>query len=92
MGSRGQCVVGFELDHRPCDDAHRHERCLQRMKLRPQRALDSGAGFVAGPELVAERLDDVIGGNADVRRAPFQHLRDRAENSDDRAEGEDRSS
>ena len=34
-----------------------------------QIRLDARAGLVAGPELVAERLDDVVGRDADVRRA-----------------------
>ena len=42
-----QRVVGFELDHRPHDYAHRGERFLERMKLLPQRRLDAVAGLVA---------------------------------------------
>src|SRR4051812_2807433 len=57
------------------------------MELRPERALDSRAGLVAGPEIVAEGLDDVIGGHTDVRSPSFQHLRHGAENSGNRAEG-----
>ena len=55
-------------------DAHRDQRLLERMELRAQRRLDAGAGLVARPELVAERLDDVIGRDADVRRAALDHL------------------
>ena len=54
---RGERVVGLELDHRPDDDAHRGERVLERMELREQRRLDAGRGLVAGPQVVAERLD-----------------------------------
>ena len=66
---RRERIVGLELDHRPDDDAHRGERVLERMELREQRRLDALAGLVAGPEVVAKRLDDVVGGDADVRRA-----------------------
>ena len=38
-------------------------------EIAPQRRLDAVAGLVAMPEVVAERLDDVIGRDADVRRA-----------------------
>ena len=69
-----QRVVGLELDHRPHGHAHRGERFLERMELRPQRRLDALAGLVAGPQIVAERLDDVIGRDADVRRAALDHL------------------
>ena len=65
----GERVVGLELDHRPDDHAHRRERLLERLELRPQRRLDAVAGLVARPEVVAERLDDVVGRDADVRRA-----------------------
>ena len=87
MRRRGQRVVGLELDHRPRDDAHGDERLFERVKLRPQRGLDAFARFVAGPQIVAERLDDVIGGNADVRDAAFEHLHDRPEHSGDGSEG-----
>ncbi len=72
---RGERIVGFELDHRPHGHAHRGERFLQRMKLRPQRRLDAVAGLVAGPQVVAERLDDVIGRDADVRGAASRSSR-----------------
>ena len=41
MRRRGERVVGLELDHRPGRDAHRHQRLLERMELRPQRRLDA---------------------------------------------------
>ena len=86
-GRGGECVVGFELDHRPHGHAHRGERFLERMKLRPQRGLDAVAGLVAGPEVVAERLDDVIGRDADVRGAAFDHLEHGVEHAEHGAEG-----
>src|SRR6478609_8311304 len=39
------------------------------------------ARLVSGPEVVAKRLDDVIGRDADVRRALLQHLDDGAEHA-----------
>ena len=79
-------VVGLELDHRPDRDAHRRERVLERMELRAQRRVDAVAGLVAGPEVVAERLDDVVGRDADVRRARLDHLQHRVEHADHGAE------
>ena len=73
MGGGGQRVVGLELDHGPDHDAGGGERLLQRMELRHQRAVDALAGLVARPELVAERLDDVVGGDADVGGAALDH-------------------
>ena len=55
-------------------DAHVHERLLQRHELGAQRGIDACAGLVARPEVVAERLDHVIGRDADVRRAALDHL------------------
>ena len=46
----------------------RGERLLEQRELREQVGIDAGAGLVAGPQAVAERLDDVIGGDADVAR------------------------
>ena len=83
---RGECIVSLELDHRPGDHAHRDQRLLERMELRPQRRLDALPGLVARPELVAERLDHVVGGNADVGRALLDHLEHRLQHTDHRAE------
>ena len=78
---RGECVVGLQLDHRPYRDAHRRERVLERLELGEQRAVDAGAGLVARPEVVAERLDHVIGRDADVRRAGLEHLQHRVQHA-----------
>ena len=83
---RGQGVVRLQLDHRPDRHAHRRQRLLERMELRLQRGVDAGAGLVAGPQIVAERLDHVVGGDADMRRAALQHLGDRAQHALDRAQ------
>jgi hypothetical protein len=57
------------------------------MKLRPQCAINAGTRLVAGPKLVAKGLDDVIGGDTNVRGAVFDHLHERAEDAGDRAKG-----
>jgi len=51
------------------------------MELRPKRGLDALAGLVARPEAIAERLDDVIGGDADVRGAALDHLQHRVQHA-----------
>ena len=56
------------------------------MELCPERGLDALAGLVARPEAIAERLDDVIGGDADVGRAALEHLHHGAEHACYRAE------
>src|SRR6266571_6019159 len=43
-------------------------------KLGPERWLDALPGLVRGPEIVAERLDHVIGCYADVRGSLLDHL------------------
>ena len=70
MRGRSERIIGFELDHRPDDNAHRRERLLERMELREQRALDAGAGLVVRPKPIAKRLDHVVGGDAEYV-APF---------------------
>ena len=37
MRGRSERIIGFELDHRPDDNAHRRKRLLERMELREQR-------------------------------------------------------
>ena len=78
---RRERIVRLELDHRPDHDAHRAQRLLERMELRKQRGLDAGRGLVAGPQVVAERLDDVIGRDADMRRALLDHLQHRLQHA-----------
>jgi hypothetical protein len=58
------CIVGFELDHRPHDNAHRRERSLERMEPREQRELDAGPGFVVRPKSIAKRLDHMVDDDA----------------------------
>src|SRR6185312_7385332 len=56
-------------------------------ELREERALDAFACLVAGPERVAKRLDDMIGGDTDMGRAGLEHLHDGAQHTNDGAEG-----
>ena len=86
MRGRRQRVIRLQLDHRPCRHSHRRQKLFEGVKLRPQRRIDSFAGLIAGPKLVAERLDDVVGGHSDVRRSFIQHLHDGAEHSRHRPE------
>src|SRR5437667_8780594 len=56
------------------------------MELRPQSGVDALSGLVAGPELIAEGFDDVIGRHADVRGSPLDRLQHRSEHPGDGAE------
>ena len=76
MRGGGERVVRLELDHRPHRYAHRSESVFERVELREQRPLHAFARLVAGPERIAERFNDVVGGDADVRAAfldQFEH-------------------
>ncbi len=79
----GEGVVGLELDHGPDDHAQRAERLLERRELRVEQRVHALAGLVAGPELVPERLDDVIGRHAQMRRAALEHAQDRPDDAPD---------
>ena len=57
------------------------------MKLRAKSPLDAGARLVARPEVVAKRLDHVIGRDADVHGAAFDHFQHSIEYAYDRAIG-----
>ena len=85
MRGRSERIIGFELDHRPDDNAHRRERLLERMELREQRGLDAGAGLVVRPKPIAKRLDHVVGGDAEIRVAVLDHLENGLQHADDRA-------
>jgi hypothetical protein len=76
-GTAGQTVICLDLDHRPYRDTHRPQRGLQQVELRQQQRVHSGARLVAGPHVVAEGLDDVIGSDAKMRRAVLKHREDR---------------
>src|SRR5437016_8861530 len=47
---------------------------LERMELREQRALDTGAGLVVRPKPIAKRLDHVVGGDTEIPVAALEHL------------------
>src|ERR1044072_311522 len=79
-------VVRFQLDHGPNDDSHGGERILERLELRRECGIDALPCFVAGPERVAEGLDDVIGGDADVGSPLLDHLQDCVEHAGDGTE------
>ena len=85
MRGRSERIIGFELDHRPDDNAHRRERLLERMELREQRGLDAGAGLVVRPKPIAKRLDHVVGGDAEIRGTVlvFDHLENGLQHADD---------
>ncbi len=78
-------VVGLDLDHRPDAHAERGQHLFEQRELRPQRRLDALAGLVAGPQVVAERLDHVVGGHPDVRRAVVEHALHRGQHAAHRA-------
>ena len=62
------------------------QRVLEQRELRPERGVDAGAGLVAGPEVVAERLDDVVGRHRHVRRAVAQQIDHRDDHAARRAD------
>ena len=83
-GGARKRVVGLELDHGPDGDPARGHDLFQQRELREQMGVDPGAGLVAGPEIVAERFDDVIGGDGDVGCAGLEQAR---QGSRDRPDG-----
>ncbi len=80
-GRTGESVVGFDVDHRPHRDPERTEGVLQHRELREQLRVHALTGLVAGPELVAKRLDHVIGRDTDVGRTSFEHHQHGAHNA-----------
>ena len=79
----GEGVVGLELDHGPHHDPERDQGLLERPGLRPQIRVDAVPGLVARPQVVAERLDHMVGGDAHVRRALAQELQHGADHPPD---------
>src|SRR5439155_22427324 len=53
----------------------------QQAELREELRRHAGAGLVAGIEIVAERLDDVVGGDAEVADTRLEQTDDRAEHT-----------
>ena len=76
-------IVGLVFDHRPHCDAEIDQRILEQLELIQKIRIDAVAGFVRRPQPVAERLDDVIGSDADVRRAAVDHSEDGQEHPTD---------
>ena len=85
-GSCGEGVIGFEFDHGPDFDAHGFESFFKDGKLGEQLRRHAFAGFVAGIEIVAEGFDDVIGGDAEVGCAGFDHRENRRKDTADGAD------
>ena len=85
MRGRSERIIGFELDHRPDDNAHRRERLLERMELREQRGLDAVAGLVIRPKPIAKRLDHMVGGDAEVSVAALDQLKHGLQHADNGA-------
>jgi hypothetical protein len=56
------------------------------MKLIEESRIDAVASLVAGPEAIAERFDDVIGGDTDMRRATVDHPENGADDAADRGD------
>jgi hypothetical protein len=76
-GGRRQGVIGLELHHGPDAHAQRLQRRLEDVELRAKRRIDAVSGLVTGPQVVAERLDDVISGHSNVSSAVGHHAEDR---------------
>ncbi|MEZ5166016.1 MAG: hypothetical protein R2695_05815 [Acidimicrobiales bacterium] len=62
----GEAVVGLVHHLRPHREARQIEQLLDLRELSEQVGFDTAAVLVAGVEIVAERLDDLIGGDPDV--------------------------
>ena len=78
---RREGVVGLELDHRPDPNAEGLEGLLEQGELGPELRSHLGTRLVAGPQVVAKRLDDVIGGDPDVGDALGEERRHRPEHA-----------
>ena len=66
----GHCELGFTTFPVPTDN-------LERVELGHERRIHTLARLVAGPQLVSERLNYVIGGHPHVRGARLDRLQDR---------------
>ena len=74
----GQRVVGLELHHRPHGHPRGRQSVLQDRELALQVRVDALARLVGRPQLVSKRLDDVVGGDADVRGPLLEQRQHRA--------------
>ena len=80
-GAAGQRVVRLELDHRPHQDPEGGEGLLEGPGLGPQIGIDAVARLVAGPQVVAEGLDHVVGRHTDMGRALSEQLQHGADHA-----------
>ena len=69
---RCEGVIGLQFAHREDPHAERFEGLLEQSELGLQLRRHLGAVLVAGPHLVAERFDDVIGCNTHMGYATGQ--------------------
>ena len=83
FGSCRQRIVGFEFHHRPDRDAEGRQRLLQQRELREEIRRNARSGLVARPEVVAERLDHMVGCDANVRHADLHEAEKRCEHAAD---------
>ena len=84
---RGQRVVRLQLDHGPDGHSHSSEGFFQRLELRLEGSIDAFPRLVTGPEIVAEGLDDVIGGHPHVGRPRLTQLQHGVQHAGHGAEG-----
>ena len=73
QGRGAQRVVRLQLHHGPNDHAEGAKPILEGFELDAQLSLDPVPYLVTRPEVVAERLDDVVGRHTHVGRAALQH-------------------
>ncbi len=85
-GCRGKRIIGLELGHRPYWNPHRQQRVLERLELCTQCRLNSLPRFVPFPKLIAERLDNVIRGDAHIPCSLIEHLQHGIEHAGNRPE------
>ena len=84
---RRQPVIGLQLFHGPDLYPHRPQRVLEGVELGQKVGVDAVARLVAGPEVVAEGLDDVVRGDGHVGRAALQHAEKRGQHAAQTAHG-----
>jgi hypothetical protein len=78
---RSNRIVGLEFDHRPDDDSRCGKHLLEQGKLFQQFRVDALSCLIAGPQLISERLNHVIGRNRKVGYAALDHSEHGRENT-----------
>src|SRR5437588_7657247 len=68
-----ESVVGLQFDHRPDHNSHGFERLFKQWELCKQARIDTLARLVPRPQIVAERLNDMVGRDPDVRNSRLKH-------------------